>query len=321
MSEDLGTNTGGEGEGGGEREGFLGPENPGAGGEGSGAGDGGGAGEAAAGAAGGQDAAKDTEWMKSLPDELRNERILSDFGSAEDAHRGYIALFKKMGGGPNSLLRMPAADAGAEAWNTEIFNRLGRPEAADGYKLPQGMEVADDQYMTDLRAGMHSAGITANQFASLMGTIEKAEVAQADRMKKSGAGKLAETQSATRLSLQKEWGDDYKEMDHLVGRVIYGLPEETQKALVASGLAADPAILKVFAELGQGRRDDSPGMHIGSMGASDAMGEIKRLALDPEFQKALNDSGHPGHHDAIKRHSDLYESAYGSEPAFQASNL
>ncbi len=317
MAADDGGGAGGDagGEGGGDQGGgFFDAGSGGEGGEGGG--DVGGNGDQGGGDAGGEGGgdsggAKDLTWMQGLPDNLKNERILHDFGNANEALSGYVSLFQKMGAGPDKLLRLPADDA-PDADYADIYKRLGRPTEAEGYTVPQGIEVGDDAFLTTLKQGAHAAGLSGKQFTAIVKTLEGAENGWSERQAAGVATANAEAKKAASTELQIHFGKEFPENNALIGRVFHGLSESLRADLESTGLAYHPELLKAFADLGRARREDGS-RGGGALGVSDAMGELKRLGLDPEFQKALGNSDHAEHKNALARKQELYEMAYPNE--------
>lgn len=304
-----GSGEGGEG-GGGSGDGFLG-----AGGEGSGqgqddpAGGAGGAGDA--GDKGGGSGEKDLSWLSGFSDETRKEAILHDFGSAEDALKGYVSLFKKMGAGPDHLLRLPADDA-PDSDYAEIFKRLGRPNEPEDYEVPKGVEIGDEGFLKVFQQGAHAAGVTQKQFAAMVKSLESAENGWSERQTTANLAANETAKSEARTALQSHFGKDFPENDALIGRTVNGLSEGLRDDLENSGLLYNVELLKAFADLGNARREDGS-RGGGAMGVSDAHAEWKRLSLDSEFQRALASTEHPEHKNSLKRKNELYEIMYPNE--------
>ena len=302
---------GGGGDGGGEggEGGFF--DSGGGGGEGGEEGGDQGGGDAGGEGGGDPGGAKDLTWMQGLPDNLKNERILHDFGNANEALSGYVSLFQKLGAGPDKLLRLPADDA-PDTEYAEIYKRLGRPTESEGYTVPQGIEVGDDAFLTTLKQGAHAAGLSGKQFTAIVKTLEGAENGWSERQAEGVNLANAEAKKTASTELQIHFGKEFPENNALIGRVFHGLSESLRADLESTGLAYNPELLKAFADLGRARREDGS-RGGGKIGVSDAMGELKRLGLDPEFQKALANSDHAEHKNALARKQELYEMAYPND--------
>jgi hypothetical protein len=113
-----------------------------------------------------------------------------------------VSLEKLLGG---DKITLPKKDAPAEAWG-DVWNKLGRPEKADGYELVKPKDLPDAAW--DNAAGnefkkmAHEAGLTKAQFAMCV-EWEAARVAKG--LQDMEARQEAEAQGAID-TLRKTWG-------------------------------------------------------------------------------------------------------------------
>ncbi len=255
--------------------------------------------------------APDKTWRNTFSDEVKADPAFDGFGNVQDALTGYSNLFKKMGAGPDNLLRLPASDAPESDW-VEIHTRLGRPKEPTDYKVPEGIKTEDEGFLNTLKAGAHAAGMSQKQFSSIVKSFETAELDMSTRETASHGAKLEELKKTAATDLQIHYGREYPEKNALIGRVANGMSEGLRGELEATGTLYNPEFLKMLADLGSLRMED--GSRGGeALGVADSLAEIKRLGLDAEFQKALANSDHPEHKNALKRKNELYENAYPNE--------
>ena len=165
------------------------------------------------------------EWAAGLPEALHDAPYLRDADSAESFVQQVANAAQHMG---NSL-RMPGPDSSPEQMQEfqakaiekipglmnvpdptdidsfkGIMSKLGRPDTADQYKLPQDVEI-DVDTLGKLRSQAHKFDMTQHQFEqqarAVVGEMTEAQATQA---------RMIETD---RQVLKEEWG--YAYADHM----------------------------------------------------------------------------------------------------------
>lgn len=218
------------------------------GGQPGGAGAAGGTGGAGdAGAAGGAGAAGAAlEWTGSLADEVKGFVQTKGWKGPADVIGSYQNLEKLLGADKaGRAIVPPKDDAPPEEW-AAFYGKLGRPDAADGYKIP--VPEGGNPELAKAAAGkFHELGLSAKQAEGLAtwwnehmgGTMQQQEA-------------TFEQQAVVDMQdLEKEWGDQFEAQSELARRAIReaGLTkEEGQKIERALGLGK---AAKVFAFLGK----------------------------------------------------------------------
>lgn len=115
---------------------------------------------AGAAAAASAPAAASTNWIEGLAPDLKEYATTKDFkdpGSVLDSYRN---LEKTIGVPKERLLKLPEK-ADAPEWN-EIYGRLGRPEKAEGYKIPVP-EGDKGEFAKTVAPWFHEAGLSQKQ--------------------------------------------------------------------------------------------------------------------------------------------------------------
>lgn len=221
------------------------------------------------------------DWTSGFPDEVRGVVQTKGWKSPADAVGSYMNLEKLLGADKAGRgVVLPKDDAPAEEW-AAFYNRMGRPESADGYKLPVP-EGDSGGFASTAAQWFHEAGLTPKQAETLAakwneysGTTLQSQEAE------------FEQKSAIELQdLQREWGDKFNEQAELARRARResGLSDE-------EGLAIERALglkkaAQVFAKLGQ-QFAEAPvkggeGAHAGRFGGTpeDAKARIAALKGD-----------------------------------------
>jgi len=126
------------------------------------------------------------KWQMTLPEEwtvmqsgedgveteipLRNHPALAKYATKDEAVKALVHAQRMIGKAPEGYIRMPGEDEGAEEM-AAFYTALGRPEAADGYELPDmdlpnGFEVRED-LVSGLRDKAYELGLTPKQVSGL----------------------------------------------------------------------------------------------------------------------------------------------------------
>ena len=183
--------------------------------------------------------AENPGWMAQLRGEHKDNvdfmKQLSKFKTLDDLAKSYSELEKKLG----TSVSIPGENSSAEEIKA-FYQKLGVPEDASGYDLPQ-----DGQAYKDIAFNNNLTVAQAKNVFSSIAEIGKQALAQnAENLKAIGA--------QTQKELESEWGKDYQTNLELVKRGIsdYGGSELSAK-LKASGLIYDKQIVKMFAALGK----------------------------------------------------------------------
>lgn len=163
-------------------------------------------------------------WLAALDEDTRKTAEAKGWKSPADPIKSYNDLFKDYSRKTANSLTPPAEDAPPEAWS-EFYNKLGRPEAPDGYeyKLPEGVpeDLPYDQNLAaQSKAWAHEAGLTPKQAQALH---DRFAVFQAENFKAHQEA-MAQDVERAHAALVKEWGDpasvEYKRNQELANRTL-----------------------------------------------------------------------------------------------------
>jgi hypothetical protein len=246
-------------------------------------------------------AADPREW---LPEEFRNDSAFEPFKDISALAKSYRDTAKMVGVDKNTLLRLPK-DPDAPEW-ADVWAKLGRPEAPDGYKIEGEHGLTEDQ-VAAFRAQAHAMGLPQRQAEGMV---------QFYAQQQQAARTALQTQAVSALT--EEWGAAF---DDRVGAArkaaeLYGGPELMQ-VLKDTGLGFHPAVVRAFAKIGM--ETSEPGELRGGGGGrptggrltpADARSEIGKLYQDPNFTAAYYNRDHAGHAEAVRRMEVLAEQAH-----------
>jgi len=248
-----------------------------------------------------------------LPEEFRADPTFKDFRDITGLAKSYKHAASLVGVDKAQVVRLPTKEDAPE-W-AEVYARLGRPEAPDGYEVqaPGGL---DEDGLKAFRETAHALGLNKRQAAELMkfygGRLEGLRSAQEEAAVQAAA--------QARTALQGEWGNAFEDKLHAANRLIAETGgEELRTALNEAGLGRNPVFLRWLADLATSRAEPSAlkGGQGGGFGRAmtpaQAQAEIADLERSDEWQKASRDRDAPGRDVLLKRRAELYAQAYPNQ--------
>ena len=242
----------------------------------------------------------------SMPVGLKDEPSLQTFDSVDKLAKSYVNAVKMIGGNPDNLVSLPQE---GESWD-EIYNKLGRPDRADGYDFGED----DEGVMDDFKEFAHTNNLTQNQADNLLDLFSEIQQDEAQREQQ----EMDDLKVETTMGLQKEWGKNYDGNLDYARRAYaqFGTPELTE-IMDGSGFGNHPEVIKAFSRVGQllGEEALAVGTGLGrnQMSPQSAQEEIQALYSDKEFSKAYRDNRDPGHKTAMAKMDRLFKQAYPNQ--------
>jgi hypothetical protein len=163
------------------------------------------------------------EWATTLPEPLQ----ASPYLKGSDTPEAFVEQITNAAAHMGNSIRIPGPDAD-DAANLEfrnkaieripglmhtpdpedgdavkaILGRLGTPESADSYRLPEGVNI-EGEALGSLKAQAHAVGLTQSQFESQVKAMHEGQTAaETERLNNLAAG---------RETLRQEWGGAFNE--------------------------------------------------------------------------------------------------------------
>lgn len=268
------------------------------------------------------------EWFESLPEELRAAPFFKpgEDGSVKELTNVISDLTNAANHMGNSI-RIPGPDASEEDIKSfqikaaeripglmvtpnlddeeamaSVLKTLGRPDEAAGYRLPEGVEIAEEM-ATALRERAHKYGLNNRQFQSLVsdlaGDQSNAAAAHQDALKQDLEG------------LQGEWGQAYPvRLEKIAGLLEKtGAPEYLLESLKGQSLTSgDLKWLYSMAEsLGaEGRSLTQDKGDVKDIDVGEALAQVQEIENNPDFWNAAS----PNHQRLVRKRADLMMVAY-----------
>lgn len=196
-------------------------------------------------------------WYESAPDETKGFIQNKGWDDPVKAVTAYQELEKFRGANENELLFLPK-DPEAEGAFDKIYDKLGRPDAADKYEinLPEGVQL-DETRLSGAREIAHKLGLNTKQFEALA-QFDAEYMATAHQQQQEAQ---AQAQEADYQKLISEWGDNATEREELARRGLrHVIPEGVDKDDMVEKIEkaiGTANVLKIFANVGEtsGRED------------------------------------------------------------------
>jgi len=173
-----------------------------------------------------------SEWYEELPDELKNDKSIQKFPSVDKLAKSYVELERLLG----KAMFLPEEDK-PEEWE-KVYNRLGKPKDIQEYEEPSDVSL-DDSMRTLFREVAHKSNLTKSQYKAFVKMLtEKQRSAVSEGLNKTKA----------------ELGQDFD----VVEKTLDKIAPEVKSALYSSGLVANQAFMKRFAEMVKQFHEDEP---------------------------------------------------------------
>ena len=237
-------------------------------------------------------------WKDSISQEFREDPNISKFTEIDALAKSYINATRMIG---QDKVAVPNQNSTDDQWS-EVYDKLGRPESPDQYKLDVKSEVVplDDGTIKSFAENAHKLGLNNKQAQGIL-----------DYYKNSMEGSAQQAQIDTETAqanaeaeLRKEWGRSFDENIKKAGAVAKANmnPEILDMQLKdGTRLGDHPSVIKGFANIANLMSEDKM---IGtgednSTSGRDLESEISSLVNDrdgPYWNKA-----HPEHDKVVQQ--------------------
>ncbi len=244
-----------------------------------------------------------TDFIGTLGDDYKVLATQKGFGNVEDVLKSYSNLEGMMGKKFDEMTNEELAG---------VYQKLGAPQNLEGYEferasLPEGMQ---DEMTDKFAVKAHELGLSVEHAKGLRDWFLKEQTDQY-----SAAVINAQTQATDGVAeLKKEFGAAFDERTSLAATAINEFGGQEVKDLInAYGLGNHPALVKMFAQIGQltseGGMAEDRGASRTQFGTTpaEASSKIADKFKDTEFMNRWTQASHPGHADAVREIEQLYK--------------
>jgi hypothetical protein len=190
-----------------------------------------------------------SDWRTSVPEEIRGHKSLEHITDVGALAKSYVNAQSMIGA---DKLAIPGKHATDEDWG-EVYRRLGRPDAPDGYELdnemPEGIEQSDDM-LSWFKGAAHEAGLTPSQAQKLLGGYNQFLGTQVG----AGEGQIQQMRETAEVELKKEYGAAYADRINNGNAAMqeFGSAELSEIQLADGRLLGDhPGIIKMMVNVSE----------------------------------------------------------------------
>jgi hypothetical protein len=261
-----------------------------------------------------------TDWFGGLPSELQSDKTLEGYKGKPVAElaKALVGAQRLIG---TDKIALPKPDA-PQAERDAFFNKLGRPEKADGYEIPKNLPEGvkfDPALLKTAFEFAHKHGITKAQAAEYL----RFEADRTVAMQKQSEAAYEQRMAATKDELKSEFGNAFDQrMSAAKEAVVQLLGEERAKAMLESPLANDGHFIRFAAEVAKRLNVDpiegSGGKTKFTPTPDEAKSEIAAIRANKEDMDAYMNKTSPRHKEIRARMDLLYASAFGTDSATTA---
>ncbi|MFP4476807.1 MAG: hypothetical protein ACLFOY_14710 [Desulfatibacillaceae bacterium] len=246
-------------------------------------------------------------WREALPGDIAEDPSLADIRDVASLAKGYVHAQRMVG---RDKIAVPREGETAQ-WEA-VYNRLGRPEAPDGYELPEPEGLPEQVQPSEEWAGhfkqfAHENGLNTNQASAVWNFVHRLAAdginGSVEEQKRWAAEREAENRA--------EWGLDYDRRHKLARQAALRFGDREVEKMVAK----NPVLARVFAKVGERVGEDSLGRGESHpvMTPDEARSKINKIIGN--FKHPYHDSSHPGHEDAVNEVARLHTHAFPNETA------
>jgi len=237
-------------------------------------------------------------WKEAIPEDLRNDPNISKFTELEALAKSYINATRMIG---QDKVAVPNNNSTDDQWN-EVYDKLGRPESPDKYKLEANSEVVpfDENAIKSFADNAHKLGLNNKQAQGILEFYKEA-------MEGSVQQSRVDTETAqanTEAQLRKEWGRAFDDNIKRAGAVAKANmnPQILDMELKdGTRLGDHPEVIKGFANIANLLSEDKL---VGTESENVSQG----VDYQSEISKIVNDrsgpywnKSHPDHDKVVQQ--------------------
>lgn len=262
-----------------------------------------------------QDPEVTPDWREGLDVSIKEHPSIKNFKSPSDLAKSWVEAQKLIG---RDKIPVPGEKATKEDWDI-VFERLGRPKDATGYKLPEikypeGYPTPKEEQVKAFMSKAHELGLLPAQVAGMYDWFMKSQVDEFSTYTQERDTSRVTAENA----LRKAWGKAFEQNYAIAEQAVikYGNENFIEK-LKASGMNNDPDVIEFIASMAKNMAEDTitgkpPGL---TLSPEEAMAEIKKIQAEAMKDKnhPMNSKQHPEHEYFLNKWKSLHEMAYPNE--------
>lgn len=222
-------------------------------------------------------------WKEAIPEELRNDPNISKFTELESLAKSYINATRMIG---QDKVAVPNNNSTEDQWN-EVYDKLGRPESADKYKLEAKSDTVplDESAIKSFAENAHKLGLNNKQAQGILEFYKNSMEGSAHQNQID----METAQAQSEQELRKEWGGNYEANIKKAGAVAKANMDATildMQLKDGTRLGDHPAIIKGFANIANLLSEDK-------LVSTESEGMSQAIDYNAEISKIVNDRSGP----------------------------
>ena len=242
-------------------------------------------------------------WFDSFSEDIRGNQDITKFNSAEELAKSYINAQTLIG---RDNIPMPVTE---DDW-ANTYNRLGRPETADGYELQVDSEAINPEFQQSFLEKAHSLGLSNKQVQALT----EWNLSLSDGSEEVALQQEQATQEAVE-SLKKDWGNAFEQNVNIANRALNEFVSSedidfiTETEIGGVKLADHPVMARILHNVGKGLMEDVKFEGKGNelvLSPNELQDKQSSLMAHP----AYFDRNHPEHASIKRQVTDLFKLQY-----------
>jgi len=235
-----------------------------------------------------------TDWKSGLSEDIRADKSLENIKDISGLAKSYIHAQKMVGA---DKIPVPNKYATEDDWNA-VYEKLGRPKTADGYKfdLPQDKQV-DEMSLKEFSNQAHKLGLLPNQ---AQGMVKFYNEMTSKSLQDADSKALAARENSTK-ELKQEWGQAFEQKVSKAANLANSVgAKELLNTNLADGtkLGDHPVMIKAFAQLADKMGEDSLVQSSGPTYLTPSQID-KQIGELTQTGSAYWDKHHPNHQAAV----------------------
>jgi len=245
-----------------------------------------------------------TSWKETISEEFRNDPNIAKFTEIDALAKSYINATRMIG---TDKVAVPNQNSTEDHWN-EVYDKLGRPESAEKYKLEAKSEVVpiEETAVKQFAENAHKLGLNNKQAQGILEFYKNSMEQTAKQTQIDAETAQAQAQQV----LRQEWGKSY---DANIQKAA-SLAKANMKAEVldlpmkdGSRLGDNPDVIKGFAKIADMLSEDK-------IISTESENVNQGRDYDSEISQIINDktgpywnSTHPDHAKIVQQVLTLRE--------------
>ena len=249
-------------------------------------------------------------WKETISEEFRNDPNISKFTEIDALAKSYINATRMIG---SDKVIIPNNNSTDDQWN-EVYDKLGRPESSDKYKLDFKSEVTpiDENAIKAFADVAHKTGLNEKQAQSILDFYKQNSENTAQQLKIDTETAQAKSQQL----LRQEWGKQYDENINKAAAIAKAnMPSDVLDMQLKDGtrLGDHPDVIKGFSKIAGLLSEDK-------VITTESESVDHGRDLEGEISKIINDrsgpywnKGHPDHDKLVQQVYTMREMINGGK--------